>query len=127
MLNLTILDKTKLHLLDQHARNNIVSLDDLYKILDKIIPPVGENREFVTDLSNGYRVVYSIENQPKGLVRHVSTSIKEQKRPSVEKTKEIAKILGFELSEKMTEKKWFIIDEQIDKDRISINIIEILK
>ena len=102
MLNLTVLDKTKLHLLDQHARNNIVSLEDLFKMVEKKLPPVGSSQEFATDLSTGHRVVYSIENQPKGLVKHMSVSLKDQIRPGVGNAKEIAKILGFELSENPT-------------------------
>lgn len=46
-------------------------------IVDGSIPgvPVGDNPDFVVKLPFGYRVVFSIEDQPGGMVRHLSMSV----------------------------------------------------
>jgi len=45
------------------------------------LPPVGDNPEHVVHLHDGYRVVFSYEEQPVGLCAHMSISIESGHAP----------------------------------------------
>ncbi len=60
----------------KHAEENIVSLDDIKKTMGGKVPPVGDDENFIVHLHLGHRIVYSIEEQKKGLVKHLSVSVR---------------------------------------------------
>jgi len=60
----------------EYAESHIYSLDDLLDIKNKQLSVAGDEPEFSCEIPDGFRVVYTIENQPMGKVRHISISIK---------------------------------------------------
>jgi hypothetical protein len=78
------------------AETNIIEMDDL---LDQHLgdrPPVGMLEGYRCDIPVGYRIVYSIERQNPGLVRHLSVSVDTPGRvPNIPAMTEIMKLFGF--------------------------------
>lgn len=62
--------------LAKFAEENALSMDDVLDTLNKQKLPVGDDERFVVELSNGIKIVYSIENQEVGVVKHLSVSVK---------------------------------------------------
>lgn len=59
-------------------------------------PRVGDNLEYVREVPFGYKVVYSIELQPAGVVQHLSMSVSTPGRlPSPAVVREVATMLQF--------------------------------
>lgn len=71
-------EKEKIKNLVEHAEKNIMQMDDLLDTINKEMLPVGDMDNFSCQIPNGYKVVYSIENQPAGMVRHLSISVPEE-------------------------------------------------
>lgn len=106
----------------KHAEENILSQSKLKLTIAGDIPPVGDYPDHVLLIPNGYRVVYSIEDQPrKGLCHHISISIKTKgKYPHIEAVKEIVKLFDITLTLSPSQKLWV---EDINGIK-AINIIE---
>jgi hypothetical protein len=58
-----------------YAWANVVTRRKLLAAMEGMEPPVGDEAGYVCLLCDGYRVVFSIENQPAGICRHLSVSI----------------------------------------------------
>ncbi len=76
------------------AEANPVTRDDLFAMIEGRKAPIGDNESFVVNVY-GMRVVFSIEDQPSGMVRHVSISKKEGS-PQITDFARVEKHLGFE-------------------------------
>lgn len=63
----------------EYAESHQYSLDDLLDIKNKQLSVAGDEPEFSCEIPDGFRVVYTIENQPMGKVRHISISISGEK------------------------------------------------
>lgn len=88
--------KNKFKALAIHAERNPFSMDDLLDIYNKAEKPAGDYSEFTLVLPFGYKVVYSIEQQVKGDVRHFSISVDaDGKLPNIVVVQECLKLLGF--------------------------------
>lgn len=76
---LQITDETKVDIkkVREYAEHNIVTLESLQAAIEDPLEciPVGDNPEHVVHIHDGYRVVYSIEQQPMGLLAHLSVSV----------------------------------------------------
>jgi hypothetical protein len=71
----------------------------------------------------GFRAAFSVEEQPGGLVRHLSVSVDEgagQKMPNPIQVEMIAQEFGF----KHIDQGW---TEEFDPDRWAVNVIEMYK
>ena len=77
-----------------HAANNIVSLDQIKKMIAGTEKPVGEDPAFNLNFPGGMRVVYSIENQPYGLAKHISISYN-NRLPAIPLVNYLIKFFGF--------------------------------
>lgn len=78
------------------AEANPYSLDDLFDIKNKQKKCAGDSKDYTAYIPVGYKMVFSIEHQPKGAVRHLSVSVdKKGKMPNPEAVKEIMKEVGF--------------------------------
>ena len=114
--------KESLKSLANHAAKNPYSTDDLLDLMNKQIPPPGDLPEFVRELPFGYRVVFTIEHQPVGNVRHLSMSVDSpDMMPNVESVKAVMEILGFDSIENCK-----IYPEDLGS-RQAINILEIFE
>lgn len=81
----------------------------------------GDKSEFVTYIPDGYRVVYSIENQPKGKVRHLSVSlVGNGSLPSPHSVEAIIELFGFE--KKLHDCKIYL--EEIEPEHHAMNVLE---
>lgn len=88
--------KERIKEVKDYAERNHYSFDDLLDIKNGAQEPPGDNAFYSCHLSEGYRVVYIIEDQPSvGLLRHISVSLNEQ-LPSVPSVKLIMEEFGFE-------------------------------
>lgn len=88
--------KARIKEVKEYAERNHYSIDDLLDIKNGAQEPPGDNGFFSCHLMNGYRVVYTIEDQPSvGLVRHMSISLNEQ-LPPVPSVQIIMEEFGFE-------------------------------
>lgn len=88
--------RSQLASLVRHAEKNVFSMDDLLDIYNGRMTPAGDMEGFSRNLPFGYRVVYSIEEQPAGRIGHLSVSVDEDdKLPNVTVVKEIMKLVGF--------------------------------
>jgi hypothetical protein len=77
--------KEKISKLIDYANAHQYSMKDLKKVIFGDHPPAGDYPEHVIALHKGYKVVFSIEEQPVGLCKHLSISVDTKgKAPSVE-------------------------------------------
>ncbi len=68
----------------RHAEANPVSLIEITRAMSNPDLAVGNKPEHVCTVPIGYRCVFSIEQQPKGMCRHLSVSVVTLRVPSVE-------------------------------------------
>lgn len=115
--------KLNAKLLIEHASANPLTMDDIVKTLDGLKEPVGNDPKFTLMIDDGYKVVYSIEEQSKGKVKHMSISVNEPKKlPSPDAVEEIMKLLEF----KDPIESAFLDIEEIDNDLSAITVYEIV-
>jgi hypothetical protein len=85
--------------LKEYANLHPFSMDDLLDMMNGQEPVVGDRPEHVIMIPYGYRVVYSIEDQPVGRIKHISVSVDDSKAlPSIPALAEIAGLFGFDPS-----------------------------
>jgi hypothetical protein len=90
--------KSSIRQLINHALERKIDFDTLQRIVNHKLPPVGNSPEYSCKLQDGFRVVFSIEQQPdKNWYRHISISINDRtKLPSVEAVQTIMTEFEFE-------------------------------
>ncbi len=86
-----------------HARRNIVTEDELRKAI-KTGNAIGDDAAHRIEIPVGFRVVFSLEQQPAGLCRHLSVSVSGKKYPHEAALKEIAALFGIDATKAMV---WF--------------------
>lgn len=87
--------KSEIQKVISFAEGNRIDLYEMKKIRDGLRRPVGDFPEYVCFLSDNYRVVYCIEEQPLGWCRHISVSIGQKKLPSIPAVELIMDEFGF--------------------------------
>lgn len=88
--------RAKIKTLIDYAEKNPFSMDELLDTHNKELAPAGDMDGFSLQIPMGYMVVYSIEKQPMGKVRHLSVSVgTENKMPSQESVQMIMEEFGF--------------------------------
>lgn len=114
--------KSQIDSLVKYAERNPISMDYLLDQKNGQEPPPGDYSEFTRNLPFGYRVVFTIELQPTGKVRHLSMSVSEDKKlPNEFAVQEIMNLIGF----KNELKKCMVSLEPISPKREAINVLEI--
>jgi len=66
--------KTRIAALKAHAAKNVVSLDELHKLIETG-NVLGDDESNSIHLYHGFRVVYTLEEHPMGLCHHISISV----------------------------------------------------
>lgn len=115
-------DKKILLDLKNYADSNLVSIDVLLGIIKSGKALVDVNRKYETNLSAGGRVVYTIEEQPKGMCHHISISEKGRK-PSYDLVKDVCGELCPELFGELERGDVFIYLESNEDFDNALNII----
>jgi len=105
----------------KHAEKNIITASQLKLMIAGDLPPIGDNPDYFMHIHDGYRVVFSIEEQSIGLCNHISVSIDEKnKPPNYYAAKEILKLFNMSLEKRH---KPYVWEEKIDKI-IAMNILQ---
>lgn len=122
--------KQAIERIKSYAETHVYSMDDLLDIKnnekDSII--AGDQEGFTCLLPFGYKVVFSMEDQPAGMVRHLSVSVDtEGKMPSQLVVSQIMKLIGFENSLTNLAKEGYIHIEEIGENHHAINVLEKIK
>lgn len=115
-------EKEALRSLKEYAEANPMSMDDLLDIINGDIGNAGNFAEFTRHIPFGYRVVYSIEQQIPGDIRHLSVSCQKQ-APSPEAVELIMKEMGFEENSTGYTKTF---TEDIGEGKIAINVVQLI-
>ena len=114
----------KINSLKSYAEKHKISVDDILDTINKQMKPVGDYKEYTITISIGYRIVYSIEEQVIGDVKHLSNTVNENGvLPSPTAVEMIMK--EFEFKESLDNCKVFL--EQISENRKAVNILELIK
>lgn len=114
----------KINRMVAHAETHIFTMDDLLDIYNKQGTIAGDMEEFTVVLPFGYRIVFSIEVQNPGKMRHLSMSVDEDgKLPNPVAVQEIMKATGFtnELENCLVKL------EDISPTRQAINVMEVIE
>lgn len=69
--------KAKIKTLREYADAHRVDRDSIMLTLKGVMGPVGEKLDHRVVLESGWRIVYSIEQQPGGWCHHISVSLKD--------------------------------------------------
>lgn len=108
---------------------NIYALDQVKGMRDGTLPIPGNRAEQICNIPYGYRVVFSVENHPGGVMKHMSVSIAGERGtlPSMESVQLIMDEFGFktDILEKKIHHPFFAkIEDQTGQVRDHINIFE---
>lgn len=107
-----------------YAEKNPFTMGDLLDSINKQLAPAGDMEQYVLVLPFGYRIVYSIEKQVIGDVRHFSISVDaDGKLPNVIAIKEVMRIIGFEKEFE----ECIVKVEQLNPKRQAVNVWEVKK
>jgi len=104
--------------LKMYAKANRFDKFQLKLIMSGDLIPAGDNPDYVIHLHDGYRVVYSIEQQPIGWCRHISISVETKgKYPNEQAVENILK--AFDITPlKDSVSVW------VDRGTESINVLQ---
>ncbi len=106
------------------AEKNPYTTDNILDIINEEMIPAGETEGYYINMPFGYRVVYCIEQQPVGDVRHLSIIVNERGAlPSTIAVKEIMKLIGFENELE----ECHVALEEVDTNWNAVNVLEIIK
>lgn len=123
---------SKIEALMRYARENVISLDEMIEAQANN-KPVGTTPERVLEFGEGYRVVFSLEDQPAGLAKHISVS-KDRMKPPLEDLLILLKEFGFQFDASNINNKsqvylesYDVVDKESGKKthREAINVIEL--
>lgn len=103
----------------QYALENTISLEHMLQINEGELPPPGDSPGFACKIKKGYRVVYTIEEQPGATVRHISISVdKLGSLPSVDAVGAIMEAFGMEKLSPEDDVVWI---EKLTPPRSAVN------
>jgi len=110
-----------------YANANAIPQDELLAMIAGKLAPIGDDPKHVCMIPNGFRAVFSTEDQPPGLCRHLSVSVENPDRiPNVHAVNILMEEFGF--TAKVGDGLTHVYQEVIDprtKHR-AINVIEIV-
>jgi len=94
MLNINGNTRILIKILVDRAYENKIFLEEMYEIMEGKKSPIGDNPDYCCHIKDGYRVVFSVEQHPSTLMKHISIS-HNGKIPEVEDVRVIIKEFGF--------------------------------
>jgi hypothetical protein len=117
--------KLKLQALIAHAEKNVFSMDDLLDVHNKDMLCAGDlGSDFSCEIPRGYKVVFSLEDQPAGRVRHLSVSVNRPGLcPSPQAVQAIMEEIGFQHNILQCQVKL----EKVNKQTHAVNVWEVIE
>jgi hypothetical protein len=116
--------KAKVATMVEYAEQHPFSMDDLLDIHNKQLDPAGYRPGHCVHLDHGFRIVYCIENQVVGRIRHLSVCVDaDHALPNPAMVKVIMELIGFKNELERCEVKM----EDTSPVRKAVNILEIIK
>lgn len=107
-----------------HAEKNEYTMDDMLDRMNKAIPIPGDMTEFTIIIPMGFKAVFTIEEQKKGKMRHLSVSVAEGGRvPNPGAVEALMKEFGFENEPH----DCIVYFEEIAENHQAVNVLEYLK
>jgi hypothetical protein len=117
--------KLKIKQLMMFAEKFVVTTEQLKLMIQGVLNPIGNDPRHFMIIPSGYRVVYSVEEQPRFLAKHISISVKKKGMyPHIEAVNEIISEFGFhKISQNKNETN---LNQYIycEEESNAINIIE---
>ena len=112
-MHAVVINKEPFKDLIAQAKKNIVEVNER---TIKTLKPIGDNPKHVVYLGPHYKIVFSIERQPLGLIKHLSMSCMNRggKLPAIEFVNQFLKILGFEFPDVKKNQVWIEDDNAIN-------------
>lgn len=114
-------NKTLLAKLAQHASENKIDAATMDAMMIGAMPPVGDDENFTVKLED-YKIVYSMEWNPDGWVKHLSIT-KNNQMPENEEAAIIAEELGYNFDEEIYAYK----EDFINLEDIAISALNLLQ
>lgn len=74
MLEISENTKVLIKILVDRAYENPISLEEMYEIMNGKKNPIGDNPDYSCTIKGGYRAVFSVEQHPSHLMKHISIS-----------------------------------------------------
>jgi hypothetical protein len=88
--------KARAKALTEYAEKNPYSIDDILDVANGATVPPGDQPEYTMNIERGYKVVFTIDKYPFGIVRHFSMSTSRPGMlPSPEAVDVILPLFGF--------------------------------
>ena len=106
-----------------NAEANPVSRETLKAMMEGMVDPVGDHEEYSCVLPVGFKIVYSIEEQPCGKCRHLSVRVqggRNNRVPNEHMVGMVMKELGFKREVRECLKVW--LDEEPVK---CVNVLDL--
>lgn len=101
-----------------YAEAHRFSLHDLHRIMVHPEQAAGTNPAFVVEVPMGFKVVFTIEEQPMGLSRHLSVSVDGENWPNEIAVQELGREFGF----KTPYEKWL---KYLEKESRAVSVLEL--
>jgi hypothetical protein len=115
-------EKYALKTLREHAEKTPFSFDELLDIKNNPDQCAGNMEEFVRLIPEDFRVVFTHEQQLKGMTRHLSVGCLKHKAPPIEAVKIIMGEMGFETPIE----ECMIYFEESEDQQVAVNVIELI-
>lgn len=114
-------EKESLKTLREYAETHPMTMDDLLDIINGDRGSAGDFPEFTRNIPVGYRVVFSVEQQVSGDIRHLSISY-DKDIPPLEAVELIMGEMGFEDLPDFTR----VHIEDIGDGQVAINVLQLI-
>jgi hypothetical protein len=121
-LVITDVERATIRRVVDHAELNVINRERLQRMIARKEKPVGDNPEFACVIPVGYRCVYSSEEQPFGICRHLSISVLgEGAAPNEAAVEMLAAEFGFRGGIKAIPHIW---TEPAGTGKIAVNLLQ---
>lgn len=95
MKNIAIWSKDQIKQLKENAENNVVSFENIKKIISGNSEMINYTENHTLDIPMHYNITYTYEQQRHGILRHLSVLSYISETPPIELVTELMKDLGF--------------------------------
>lgn len=110
----------------KHAEKNVYTLDDLLDMKNGQLGPPGNDPNFTCHIPMGFKVVFSIEHQPGGKMRHMSMSSGPGRLPSQQAVEMVMHEFGFKAPTILDLYNVSIEEEIPGKTYAAVNVLELV-
>jgi hypothetical protein len=106
-----------------HAERNVISIERFQRMIIGEEKPVGDDPDFVCVIPLGYRCVFTLDEQPCGLCRHLSVSVLGQgAAPNPAAVEMLAAEFGFRGGVKDMFAVW---TEPVPPKKVAVNFLQL--